>query len=306
MSSGSTQLEPPATIAPGLPPLARAALRGLGLYSRFTPTQRGGLALIERARRLVPRGQWNWRFLTPDGLLLDLDLGTYPDNCMAVGLYELDTARLLRRLLRPGSHFVDGGANLGYFTLLAARWVGRSGRVDAFEPDPANRQRLNAHLRLDRRLAGQVRVHAAALSDRAGMLRLHHPDPARANHGQSSLFADLAPGGASVEVPLVRLDETLGRTPDVIKLDVEGAELMALRGAARLLAGPRPPRLIVEHNPTTARAAGFSPGDLLRFVRQLDRGWRARWIGASLSPSLSPAQVDGLPREGNLLLDRCG
>lgn len=282
-----------------------AALGLLGLYSRVAPTQRGGLALVERARRLVPRSQWRSRFHTPDGLRLDLDLATYPDNCMAVGLYELDTTRLLRQLLRPGGHFVDGGANLGYFTVLAARRVGAAGRVDAFEPDPANRRRLLDHVALNR-VADRVRVHDAALSDRAGSLRLHHPDPARANHGQSSLFAELAPGGTSFDVPLVRLDEVLDRAPDLLKLDVEGAELMALRGAARLLVGAAPPRLIVEHNPVTSRAAGFAPGDLLRFLHQLDTRWRARWIGASLSPSLSPSQLDDIAREGNLLCDRHG
>jgi FkbM family methyltransferase len=224
---------------------------------------------------------------------------------MAVGLYELDTARLIRRLLAPGGHFVDCGANLGYFSLLAARRVGRLGRVDAFEPDPQNRTRLQAHVALNHADA-VVRVHAAALADRVGKLQLHHPDPSRANHGQASLFADLAPGGESFDVPLVRLDQAIERVPDLIKMDVEGAELLALRGAESLLVGDRPPSLIIEHNPVTARAAGFAPGDLLRFLRQLDARWRARWIGAALSQPLSPSQLDGISREGNLLFDHRG
>jgi hypothetical protein len=55
------------------------------------------------------------------GLTLNLDLGTYPDCCMAYGLYELATARWVGRLLGPGDHFVDVGANIGYFTLIEAQ-----------------------------------------------------------------------------------------------------------------------------------------------------------------------------------------
>src|SRR5688572_2191738 len=100
------------------------ALGLLKAYSRVAPTERGGFRLARLARRLVPRRHWERDFVTPDRTTLRLDLGTYPDCCMAVGLYELDTYRLLRRLLRPGSWFVDVGANIGYFSILAARWTG--------------------------------------------------------------------------------------------------------------------------------------------------------------------------------------
>src|SRR5258705_8911400 len=120
-----------------------AALRG---YSRIAPTQRGGYRLVRMGRKFVSQDQWRGTFQTPDATRLDLDLSTYPDCCMAVGLYELDTLKLIRRVLRRGDHFVDCGANLGYFTLAAARAVGPRGRVDAFEPDPINRARLEKNL----------------------------------------------------------------------------------------------------------------------------------------------------------------
>src|SRR4051812_40042177 len=107
--------------------LALAALRG---YARVAPTQRGGDRVVRVGRRLVPRAEWRGTFETPDHTRLELDLATYPDCCMAVGLYELDTLRLIRRVLRPGDHFVDCGANIGYVTLAAARAVGANGRVD--------------------------------------------------------------------------------------------------------------------------------------------------------------------------------
>src|SRR5688572_26447674 len=106
------------------------ALGLLKAYSRIAPTARGGFRLDRLARRLLPRRALQGDFTTPDRSTLHLDLSTYPDCCMAVGLYELDTYRALRRLLRPGGWFVDVGANIGYFTILAARWTGISGRVD--------------------------------------------------------------------------------------------------------------------------------------------------------------------------------
>ncbi|MGH8658054.1 MAG: hypothetical protein ACREV4_06155 [Gammaproteobacteria bacterium] len=98
-------------------PLGRLALACCRAWSHVAPMQRGEYRLTRLARSLIPRRQWSGDFQTPDGVRLRLDLATYPDCCMANGLYELDTLRLLKRLLRSGDHFVDLGANIGYFTL---------------------------------------------------------------------------------------------------------------------------------------------------------------------------------------------
>src|SRR3954466_16277507 len=127
--------------------LGRISLGALKAYSRIAPSERGGYRLARIARNFVSEKNREGFFQTPEGLRLNLDLRTYPDINMAVGLYELDTARLTHRLLKPGSWFVDVGANVGYFTLLAAKWTSPTGKVDAVEPDPINRQRLEAHLR---------------------------------------------------------------------------------------------------------------------------------------------------------------
>ena len=286
--------------------LTFAALRG---YSRLAPTERGGFRLARLARSTLRRGRWRGEFRTPDGIALHLDLGTYPDACMAFGLYELDTARLLRRLLRPGSRVADVGANVGYFTLMAAGLVGEGGRVDAFEPDPANRARLVDHLELNG-CEKVVRVHALAASDAAGELPLYHPSEGVHNHGESSFFpSQFGPDAASARataVPTVRLDAALDRVPDVVKLDVEGAELSALRGMAGWLTSPRPPALIVEHNPRSAAAAGHAPGDLFRAVRGANAAYRCRWIGMRLGEVPTPEALDGMGRQGNVLYEAGG
>ncbi|MEM8873198.1 MAG: FkbM family methyltransferase [Planctomycetota bacterium] len=271
-------------------------MSAMGLYGKIAPTQRGGFRLCRLARRAWPRDQWQGRRTNPHGLSIDTDLATYPDVAMAFGLYELDTLRVLRDHIRPGDTFVDGGANLGYFTLHAAK-LGAT--VHAFEPDPANRQRLDANLTANDL---QATVHAAALSDTATTLTLHHPpDDGNLNHGQTSVLAELAGGGTTTEVDAVRLDETVDHA-DVIKLDVEGAELAALRGMSGLLGGERPPVLVVEANHEACRAAGHAPGDLLRVVHEANASYRCWWIGGRLRELPTPEAIDALPREGNLLL----
>ena len=282
-------------------PLGAFALGALRVYSRITPTQRGGYRLVRAARRLVPRRQWAGQFPIPGGATFDLNLATYPDCCMAVGIYELDTLRLLRGLLRPGDHFVDCGANIGYFTFAAARAVGPAGRVDAFEPDPINRARLEAHL-LANGSPANVRVHAIALSDSAGEATLYHPVESSHNHGEASLFAPTADVATTAyKVATARLDEVLDDPPHLIKMDIEGAELSALKGMTTLLRAASPPALVIEHNPESAATAGYRSGDLLRYLNECQPKYRAYWAGWRLGETKSAEQIDAIARQGNIL-----
>ena len=276
------------------------AMGALKAYSRVAPTQRGGYRLARIARRLVPRSAWNDSFALPDGTRMTLDLSTYPDCCMAVGLYELDTLRLIRKLLRPGDHFVDCGANIGYFTLAASRRVGTGGRVDAFEPDPLNRARLESHL-LANHAHANVRAHAVALSDSTGTATLYHPTDSAKNHGEASLYAPAVSGVQTYTVPTARLEDLIERPPQLIKMDIEGAELAALRGMTRLLKAEPSPMLIIEHNPESAAIAGHRSGDVLRFLRECRTEYRAFWIGWRLREIESAEEVDGMGRQGNIL-----
>jgi FkbM family methyltransferase len=282
-------------------PIGAFALGALRAYSRITPTQRGGYRLARMARRLVPRQQWGGRFKIPGGATFGLDLATYPDCCMAVGIYELDTLRLLRGLLKPGDHFVDCGANIGYFTFAAARRVGPGGRVDAFEPDPLNRARLEAHLAANGSPTN-VRVHAVALSHAAGEATLYHPADSSRNHGEASLFA---PAGNTAtiahKVVTARLDALLDGPPQLIKMDIEGAELTALKGMTALLRAAAPPALVIEHNPESAAAAGFRAGDLLRYLNECQPRYRAYWAGWRLGNPRTADQIDAIARQGNIL-----
>jgi FkbM family methyltransferase len=281
--------------------LGRLALGTLKGYSRIAPTERGGFRLARMARSFVPQSDRQGTFQTPDGLRLNLDLQTYPDINMAVGLYELDTARLIHRLLKPGSWFVDVGANLGYFTLLAAKWTAPAGQVDAFEPDPINRQRLEEHLR-ENRLEDRVRIHAIAASSQDGQVQLIHPQGAGTNHGMASFYRSLTGEGQTFTVATARLDDALEGSPDLIKIDVEGAELWVIDGMQKLLGAPSPPKLIIEHNPTSCAAAGYRPGDIFAKLLQFQPDYKVFWIGWRLKRINSPDHLNSISRQGNILV----
>jgi FkbM family methyltransferase len=281
--------------------LGRLALGTLKGYSRIAPTERGGFRIARIARSFVSQPQLEGTFQTPDDLKLNLDLRTYPDITMAVGLYELDTARLIHRLLKPTSWFVDVGANLGYFTLLAAKWTSPTARIDALEPDPLNRQRLEEHLRQNN-LTDRVRIHPVAASSQTGEVQLIHPQASGTNHGMASFYKSLTGEGVTFTVPTARLDDLLDGQPDLIKLDVEGAELQAIEGMQKLLSSSNPPKIIIEHNPTSCAAAGYRPGDIFTKLKQFQPHYRIHWIGWRLREINSADELNSISRQGNLLI----
>lgn len=163
------------------------------------------------------------------------------------GCFEPNEMAFLRSVLKPGMTFVDVGANVGLYTILASRLTGSSGRVVAFEPSPRERASLQRHI--ERNSLGNVIVRPEAVSDEAGTATLHLTDPYWG--GQNTIGAPIYEGVdvvSSVGVPTARLDDVLNEigldTIDCLKIDVEGAEAMVLRGAARTLTGSRPIVLI--------------------------------------------------------------
>lgn len=173
-------------------------------------------------------------------------------NCLPfwyhLGIYEPETSRFLAAHLRPGDTFWDLGANAGYHTLMAARAVGATGRVVAVEPDPGTCEILREQLQLNG--FDNCTVVQAAVSDRNGTIRLVQ----RASDLRGNALEEIdSPAidnkvGKVVEVPSLTLDDLAARhpRPRLIKIDIEGAEVLALPGGRALLsAADRPERLLV-------------------------------------------------------------
>lgn len=150
-----------------------------------------------------------------------------------LGSYEMNKRLAFEKMIQPGYVVYDIGANVGYFTLLAAVLTGEKGQVYAFEPLPRNVEFLKKHISLNN--LSNVEVIQAAVSDRSG--------EALFEFGASTAMGHLSETG-DLRIKLVSLDRMIANgdliTPDVIKIDVEGAEYDVLRGAKNLIETSHP------------------------------------------------------------------
>jgi len=174
----------------------------------------------------------------------------------------------------PGQLVFDIGAHYGEYAVLFGALVGAGGRVVSFEPDAAARPTLRANLALNK-FADRVRIEELAIFDSRAQRELY----ARHGNAQSSL-ARTGLGGSSSEhdvehyvVATCSLDEYLAASglpsPDLVKLDIEGAEINALRGAKRILQSGAV--IVCELHPYAWSEFGVSFDELLRIVSESGR-----------------------------------
>ncbi|MCS6835344.1 MAG: FkbM family methyltransferase [Anaerolineae bacterium] len=190
--------------------------------------------------------------------------------------HEAETHQVARRLLRPGMVALDVGAHVGYYARLFSQAVGPQGRVLAFEPHPRNFHVLQRNLRS----CSNVEALALAVGETQGSAQLHdylmmsasgslnYDERLRETQQAAIRVGDLAPRMKDFEpqvytVPVVPLDDVLDERSiqrvDLIKMDIEGAELGALRGLQRTLQRSPDLALIMEYNPLGLRAFGTEP-----------------------------------------------
>lgn len=184
---------------------------------------------------------------------------------------EQTFVRLLAEAIPAGGVVLEGGAHLGFVTVHAARAAGPNGRVITFEANPTVLGVLHENL-VANGVADRVEVVPKALGDGAGRTRFY----VSGGGEMSSLFAPPVES-VPVDVEIVRADEEVSGPVDVVKLDIEGAELAALRGMTSLLAGARPPQtLFLECNPESLERAGTSAEELFAWLAA--HGYETEWI----------------------------
>ncbi|HMG35931.1 MAG TPA: FkbM family methyltransferase [Blastocatellia bacterium] len=187
------------------------------------------------------------------------------------GVYEPELQKALAGLLRPGMVFYDIGANAGFFTVLAAKLVADRGRVISFEPLPENAESVRAQIEINNLV--HCELITAAVSDRRGTSFFVFGE----NNSQSQLSEDgidpFSGDKTEFRVETVKLDEFIEShpRPDVIKIDVEGAETEVLAGADELLRVANRPALIIElHGETKAIAVHQMLTDCGYAIRDLE------------------------------------
>ncbi len=179
------------------------------------------------------------------------------------GEYELPEVRCLALMTRPGYTFVDAGANVGYFTLLAAKLVGSTGRVEAFEPDPFNQELLTTNVQENG--FSQVTIHRCALGLKNGERFLYRSHDNVGDHRTWNDGKEIRP---TVPVKVQSLDETfpdLSRV-DVMKVDVQGDEMNVLRGGQGLIRQSPGMILTIEYWPYGLTTNGSSPVEFADFL----------------------------------------
>lgn len=188
------------------------------------------------------------------------------ETIVGTGEYEAETLEAILGRLRPDATFVDLGANIGFYTVLAAAAVRPSGRVIAFEPTPATAAVLRQNI-LDNDLAGNVTLVESAVSSKPGRAKLAIFPSAQGNSLAVASDEDLK----TIDVEVTSLDayfEVAGWPRiDLIKMDVEGQELAVFAGMHALAARHRDVRVIFEYHRGQLKRSGVRGVDLIEAAR---------------------------------------
>jgi FkbM family methyltransferase len=204
-------------------------------------------------RRIVPQDTLVW-IQVKNGPAAGIWLHLNPrfEAVYAGRNYEPAVEKALFSHIQPGNIFYDVGAHIGVFSLMAARLAGPRGCVFAFEPDPANLRRIEEHI--ERNQLPMIEPVSRAAWSSAGRARFERANPRSSlNRGSLAAVATVV-SDETFEVETITLDEfsVQNSPPDLVKLDVEGAEAGVLRGADMIFRRFKPVLVCEIHHPQAA------------------------------------------------------
>lgn len=247
------------------------------------PVKRALRHMVDQAVRTFPvRGRhrlvkWAGPWLAPppgelfrlNGVVLDLDHALFSHRAIYYGLYEESLVNFLKARLRPGDIVLEPGANIGYISAVCVGLVGPTGHVHSFEPSPT----ANARIRKDNDLAkhGNWSLWDAALTDHEGQ-EVFNDTPRVLEAGYAALARAATPKDSIPHpVDVVSVDHFCERHKidhvRFLKLDIEGSELAALRGASGMMGRGAIDVIMVETN-TSAGAHRQIAGNIDKLLRQ--------------------------------------
>jgi FkbM family methyltransferase len=241
--------------------MAESTSRLANLLLRFAPSLTGlrrlpilGDLLSWTSRKLVPRETLIWVQIQhgpSEGLWIRLNPRT--GQSVQQGIGEPQVQKALLDHLRSGMTVYDIGANIGFFSLMAARIVGPHGNVISFEADPEIASRLRENLA--RNQFTHAQVEQKAVWSESSAVTFERVDP---NTSPDRGLGHVTTSGTtpdSIIVEAVSLDQYTAShpPPDFLKCDVEGAEVAVFQGAAKLLSSKRPILLVEMHSPENHR-----------------------------------------------------
>ncbi len=184
--------------------------------------------------------------------------------------HEPLTRKVFSKLLNPGSVVIDVGANIGYYTLLAAGKVGPTGKVHSVECSPDTLAVLRENVRKNN--ITNAEIYPVAASDKRGDLTLNVSAIGLSLFSLHSNWPAMSRTNGTVRVPAMPMDELVHSPVDVVKIDAEGADLEVLKGMSKLLSENKNISVIVEWAPPLLADAGKDPLELPRWLQ--DAGFK--------------------------------
>lgn len=197
---------------------------------------------------------------------------------------ELDPlhSQLFLDSLKPNFTVFDIGANVGYYTVLASKIIGKGGRIYAIEPNPDNLDLLKKNIKLNN--CRNVIIVNRALGERSGLAEMALDE---ASPGESSLAQNAK--GKKITVQITTLDNFTKleniKQVDVIKIDIEGGEIQALKGGAEFLKRSKEIRLFIECNVKTLKLFNSNPKKLVNLLEEF--GYKIEKITNEIEKTVS-------------------
>jgi FkbM family methyltransferase len=251
--------------------LVERSIQILSFISRHIPENRTKHIFITNSLLLKER-HFNFIFKS-NSVGLFWTSSAFPDlltrHMMFEGMYQQDVLVALRELIKNGDIVFDVGGHHGLMAIISAISTGKNGKVITFEPNPYARQYLEKHVELNN--VQNVIIEDIALSDKDGMAEFYiQKGEVTWNSTIIREFANCVNYHELMMVRTVTLDDYVAQSkfvPNVIKIDVEGSEFLILNGAKKTLCEYRPV-LIMEFNPLSANAAGYTISDYVELLRK--------------------------------------
>ncbi|GIV43296.1 MAG: hypothetical protein KatS3mg035_0419 [Bacteroidia bacterium] len=246
----------------------------------------------------------SWRTYEFQGLVFKVDIHTYLGKLMYWrGAHEWGPILAMKKIIKSGGICIDVGANQGEYTLWMAKLSSDSGKVISFEPLTKMYNQLIENIDLNPNLSQKIITIKKGLSDHVSELPLYAvnaSDNNSDNEGMPSIFHSDTRNTFIENIALSTLDIELKKMNinkvNFIKIDVEGAELLVLKGAADTLNKSKP-NLLIEFNEQTFNAAGYTSNDIFNFLEPF--GYRFYIIG--IRGNLKACNKNSIPPFCNII-----
>ena len=267
--------------------------------NRLNPTSYGRHFVSKLATRLnaIPK---DGVYRLEPGLIMDLHMNDFIEHSLYFDSFEFLCRRIILSFLKSDSVFIDIGANIGYYSLLANA-KGHKVRVISFEPNPDTVKKLkrNIHLNSDHR----IELFDIALSDNVGEVMLYCPK--NETHGHASMRNHGWRDPDTYRISTRRLDDVLPEDIehiDLIKIDVEGSELFVFKGGEETVKKFKP-AIIMELNEEAATTFGYDILDVVKLLLSYNPSYKLKFIAPhEISETTLNQLIAQKKRNGNLLL----